>query len=89
MLIAMNPCKLKCLVFFMLLVLVAEETSLLLMVMVNNRSYQRLLQYPVPKAIIISKEDHLEKPGRLRRHLLPAAVLLLEPPALPWLLSLA
>lgn len=62
----MNPCKLKCLVFFMLLVLVAEETSLLLMVMVNNRSYQRLLQYPVP-----------------------AAVLLLEPPALPWLLSLA
>jgi hypothetical protein len=51
---------------FMLLVLVAEETSLLLMVMVNNRSYQRLLQYPVP-----------------------AAVLLLDPPALPWLLSLA
>ena len=73
----------------MLLVLVAEETSLLLMVMVNIRSYQRLLQYPVPEKVIISKEDHLQKPGRLRRHLLPAAVLLLDPPALPWLLSLA
>lgn len=74
---------------FMLLVLVAEETSLLLMVMEYNRSYQRLLQYPVPEEVIISKEDHLQKPGRLRRHLLPAAVLLLDPPALPWLLSLA
>ena len=73
----------------MLLVLVAEETSLLLVVMVNNRSYQRLLQYPVPEAVIISKDDHLQKPVRLRRHLLPAAVLLLDPPALPWLLSLA
>jgi len=50
----------------MLLVLVAEETSLLLLVMVSNMSYHRLLQYPVP-----------------------AAVLVLDPPALPWLLSLA
>ena len=68
-----------------MLVLVAEETSLLMMVTVSNRSYQRLLQYPVPKAEIVSQDDH----GRLGRHLLPAAVLLLVPPALPWLLSLA
>lgn len=70
MLIAKNPCKLKCLnVWYLLsmLVLVAEETSLLMVVTVSKRSYQRLLQYPV----------------------LPAAVLLLDPPALPWLLSLA
>ena len=72
-----------------MLVLVAEETSLLMMVTVSNRSYQRLLQYPVPKAGIVSQDDHWLKPGRLGRHLLPAAVLLLVPPALPWLLSLA
>ena len=58
----MNPCKLKCLnvwyLFFMLLVLVAEETSLLLLVTVSNRSYHRLLQYPVPKEGIVSQDDH-------------------------------
>ena len=69
-----------------MLVLVAEETSLLMVVTVSKRSYQRLLQYPVPKAGIVSQDDHRLRPGR---HLLPAAVLLLDPPALPWLLSLA
>ena len=49
----------ECLVFLfsMLLVLVAEETSLLLLVTVSNRSYHRLLQYPVPKEGIVSQDD--------------------------------
>ena len=47
----------------LLLVLVAEETYLLVLVMVNSRSYQRLLlQYPVPLKIIISKDAHKQKP---------------------------
>ena len=83
----MNPCKLKCLVFFHAVGVSGRGD--ISSVDGNGDGYQRLLQYPVPKTIIISKEDHLEKPGRLRRHLLPAAVLLLDPPALPWLLSLA